>query len=272
MRHNKKRNTAFLFEALIAEMTKAVVRGDLKAQARTRKIISKHFKKGTALYEELQLYKTILETRGLNRIIAEKLIYEVKAQRKYILDGDVFKEQSDLIRDMNQEYKKAVFSNFVPNYKDLATLAQLFNSEASIKERVLLEGKIVDYLSSEPETKKESKMKPIDSLTYKTFVSKFNEKYSGTLSEQQKALLSKYISSFSDNGLDLKIYLNEEIGRLKEKVESSLNTREVSQDAIMKQNTERVLSELKSYSKKEIDTNMIQSLLKIQDLVLELNS
>ena len=115
-------------------------------------------------------------------------------------------------------------------------------------------------------------MKPIDSLTYKTFVSKFNEKYSGTLSEQQKALLSKYISSFSDNGLDLKIYLNEEIGRLKEKVESSLNTREVSEDAVMKQNTERVLSELKAYSKKEIDTNMIQSLLKIQDLVLELNS
>ncbi len=272
MRHNKKRNTAFLFEALIAEMTKAVVRGDLKAQARTRKIIAKHFKKGTALYEELQLYKAILETRGLDKIVAEKLIFEVKAQRKYILDGDVFKEQSELIQDMNQEYKKAVFSNFVPNYKDLATLAQLFNSETPVKERVLLEGRIVDYLSSEPEAKEESKMKPIDSLTYKTFVSKFNEKYSGTLSEQQKTLLSKYISSFSDNGLDLKIYLNEEIGRLKQEVENSLSAREISEDAAMKQSTERVLNELKGYAGKEIDTNMIQSLLKIQDLVLELNS
>ena len=85
-------------------------------------------------------------------------------------------------------------------------------------------------------------------------------------------MLSKYISSFSDNGLDLKIYLNEEIGRLKQEVENSLSAREISEDAAMKQSTERVLNELKGYAGKEIDTNMIQSLLKIQDLVLELNS
>ena len=32
MKHNKKRNTAFLYECLIKEMTKAVVRGELKEQ------------------------------------------------------------------------------------------------------------------------------------------------------------------------------------------------------------------------------------------------
>jgi len=271
MRHNKKRNTAFLFEALIAEMTKAVVQGDLKKQARTRKIISKHFKKGTALYEELQLYKAVLETRGLERIVAEKLIFEVKAQRKFILDGDVFEEQTELVRDMGEEYSKSVFANFVPNYKDLATLAQLFNPSAPIKDRVLLESKVVDYLSSEPKAAKE-KMKPIDSLTYKTFVSKFNEKYSETLSEQQKKLLSTYISSFSDNGLELKIYLNEEIGRLKEEMQKNLDSQELSEDATMKESAKRILSELNSYSKKEINTGMIESLLKIQDLVLEMNS
>ena len=30
MKHNKKRNTAFLYECLIKEMTKAVVRGELQ--------------------------------------------------------------------------------------------------------------------------------------------------------------------------------------------------------------------------------------------------
>ena len=29
-KHNKKRNTAFLFEALVREMTKAAIRGDNK--------------------------------------------------------------------------------------------------------------------------------------------------------------------------------------------------------------------------------------------------
>jgi hypothetical protein len=271
MRHNKKRNTAFLFEALIAEMTKAVVQGDLKKQARTRRIISKHFKKGTALHEELQLYKAILETRGLERIVAEKLIFEVKAQRKFILDGDVFEEQTELVRDMGEEYSKSVFANFVPNYKDLATLAQLFNPSVPVKDRVLLESKVVNYLSSEPKPVEEN-MKPIDNLTYKTFVSKFNEKYSETLTEQQKKLLSRYISSFSDNGLELKIYLNEEIGRLKEEMQKNLDSQELSEDKTMKENAKRVLSELNSYSKKEIDSGMIQSLLKIQDLVLEMNS
>ena len=271
MRHNKKRNTAFLFEALVAEMTKAIIYGDVKKQTKTRAIISKHFKKGSALYEELELYRAILDTRGLERILAEKLIYEVKAQRKYILDGDVFQEQSDLIQDMNLEYDKSVFANFVPNYKDLATLSQLFSSSLSVKEKVLLESRIVDYLSTEDETKA-SKMQPIDSLTYKTFVQKFNEKYSDTLSEEQRFLLEKYISSFSDNGLELKIYLNEEIGRLKDELKSSLSSKEFLEDESMKESAERILSELKSYSQKKIDTSMVQSILKIQDLVLELRS
>jgi len=32
MKHNKKRNTAFLYESLIKEMTKAIVRSDLKTK------------------------------------------------------------------------------------------------------------------------------------------------------------------------------------------------------------------------------------------------
>ena len=273
MRHNKKRNTAFLFEALVAEMTKAIIYGDVKKQAKTRSIISKYFKKGTALYEELQLYKAVLETRGLERILAEKLIYEVKAQRKYILDSDVFQEQSELIQDMNQEYDKGVFGNFVPNYKDLATLSQLFSmgSPANVKEKVLLESRIVDYLSSEKDAEQNT-MQPIDNLTYATFVKKFNDKYSDTLSEQQRFLLEKYISSFSDNGLELKVFLNEEIGRLREKLSESLDSKELSADDSMRVNTEKIISELNSYSKKRIDSSMVQSVLKIQDLVLELES
>jgi len=271
MKHNKKRNTAFLFETLINEMTKAVVHGDLKKQAVTRKIISKHFRKGSSLYKELQLYRAIVDTRGLDRILAEKLIFEVKAQRRYILDSEVFQEQSELISDMNQEYTKGIFANFVPNYKDLATLAQLFNSDMSVKEKVLLEGRVIEYLVSE-EKQSEDKMQPIDNFTYKTFVQKFNEKYSNTLLKEQRRLLQKYISSFSNNGLELKIFLNEEIGRLKGSLDESLKAKEIAEDKVMRENTERIISELNGYAKKQIDTGMIQALLKIQHLVQELDS
>ena len=210
MKHNKKRNTAFLFETLASQLTRAIVRKDNSAKAATKNLLSKHFRKGTNLYEELQLYKAITETKGLEAIVAEKLIYEVKARRLHMADADVFKEQSSLIDDMNKEYGKAVFSTFVPNYKSLATISQLFNFEAPVKERVLLESSIIEHLTGE-EGSKPQEMKPIDSLVYKTFVEKFNEKYSDTLSEEQKNLLGKYISSFADNGLGLKVFLNERL-------------------------------------------------------------
>ena len=268
MKHNKKRNTAFLFETLVNELTKSVVHNDGDKKGVTKSLICKYFRRGTNLYEELQLYKALLETRGLEPLVAEKLIFEVKTHRKYILDTEIFKEQSDLIDDMNKEYGKSAFANFVPNYKNMATLAQLFNSAASVKERVLLESKIIENLTS-PEDVSEEKMVPIDSLVYKTFVEKFNEKYGDTLAEHQRALLGKYISSFADNGVELKLFLNEEIGRLKKELIESLDSEEVKGDSKMIENANRVLEELQGYSAKEIDEDMIKSVLKIQQLTKE---
>ena len=61
-------------------------------------------------------------------------------------------------------------------------------------------------MMSLPESNK-SNLKPLDNLTYKTFVQKFNEKYGASLLEEQKNLLKKYITSFEDDGLELKIFL-----------------------------------------------------------------
>ena len=71
IKHNKKRNTAFLFEALIREITKAAIRGDKKKKNIALKIIKEHFAKNGELYKELQLYKNIYESRELNHITAQ---------------------------------------------------------------------------------------------------------------------------------------------------------------------------------------------------------
>tara|TARA_R110000796_G_scaffold217524_5_gene333601 strand:+ start:845 stop:1660 length:816 start_codon:yes stop_codon:yes gene_type:complete len=271
MKHNKKRNTAFLFEALVTELTKAIMEGDIQKKSKTQKLIHKYFRRGTNLYEELQLYKALSETTGLEKIVAEKLIFEVKMQRKHIADSSIFGEQTGLIKDMNKEYTKSVFSNFVPNYKSLATLAQIFNSSVSVKERVLMESSIIGRLVSTEEPKEE-KMVPIDNLVYKTFVEKFNSKYSDTLAENQKALLSKYISSFADNGLELKMFLNEEIGRLKSLLVESLANSTISSDIEMKSKTQKIIDELEGYASKKINDSMIKSILKVQGLERELSN
>ena len=70
----------------------------------------------------------------------------------------------------------------------------------------------------------------IDKTVYKLFVNKFNEKYNNQLLPEQKQLLNYYVSSFADNALSLKIFLNEEVGRLKTELKQSLNIEEIKND------------------------------------------
>ena len=47
IKHNKKRNTAFVFESLMREATVAVIKGDTEKQEKVIQIIRKHFKEGS---------------------------------------------------------------------------------------------------------------------------------------------------------------------------------------------------------------------------------
>jgi len=59
MKHNKKRNPAFLYEALIREMAVAVSVGESDKQLEIKNILVNHFKKGTELRKELDIYRTL---------------------------------------------------------------------------------------------------------------------------------------------------------------------------------------------------------------------
>ena len=76
LKHNKKRNTAFVYESLVREMTKAIVEKNLELKDDIVSIIKEHFTKNSLLYRELKLYKTICETYDLEPHTAEKLVYE----------------------------------------------------------------------------------------------------------------------------------------------------------------------------------------------------
>ena len=119
---------------------------------------------------------------------------------------------------------------------------------------------------------REEKMVPIDNLVLNTFIKKFNEKYNDILFEEQKKVLNKFISSFSDNGIGLKLFLNDEVGRLKEEVKESLQKEEFVTDFEMTESAKKVLNKLNQYKEQNIDKEMIGEILKIQQLVREINS
>ena len=64
---------------------------------------------------------------------------------------------------------------------------------------------------------------------------------------EQKELLSKLVSSFADNGLQLKTFLNEEIFRLKSDLKKSLLIEEFVADDQMATKAKNVISILESY-------------------------
>jgi len=270
-RHNKKRNTAFLYEALVRELTKCIVAKDQERRGIIVSLVREHFAKGTLLRKELELYKALYETNSLETYMCEKLIYEVKRSHNELDKGEIFKEQTELINKINKMLSKNVFTNFVPNYKDLATISQILNPDVSVKHRVLLENTLVQSLSLVPEGNVEE-MAPMDNLVYKTFVKNFNEQYSGKLSEAQKEVLNRYIASFHDDGVELKVFLNEELGRLKSKISESMKDEEISNDNLLLRKSDKVLSILEGYANREVDEAMIKDILKIQTLVEELGA
>jgi len=274
-KHNKKRNTAFLYEALLKEVTKAIISGDRKAKKTAISILKESFAPKTVLSEELELYKTLLETKEMDNLAAEKIVFQVRQARNNINESDIQEAQNRLISRVNKELSSGVYSNFVPNYKNIATVSQLFSTDegnANIKSGVLLEQKVVASMMEGLSTPDAPKMKPIDNLVFKSFVSKYNKEYSSGILSEQKELLNRYILSFSDNGVDVSIYLNEELGRLHGVLTDALASDDIKTDATMVESTKRVISMIDGFRETPINKDLIEDVLKIQNLVNEIEA
>jgi len=267
MKHNKKRNTAFLYECLIKELTKAIVREDKKRQLITKKVLKEFFSKNSELRKELNLYNSLLDSKELNESFSRRLLEETKKDFYGLDRKNIFNSQTSLINVMNKSLGHNVFSNFIPNYKDIASVGLYFqNTKLPAKKRIMLENTLVNYLSKNNVVLTE--MKHLDNLEYKTFVKKFNNAYDRTLRKEQKDLLTNYIVSFSDNGVGLKSFLNEEIGRLKNAVQQEIlgGTNEA-----IKQNFKKVKVKLDNYTQNPVNQQMVEEIFYIQDLIAEIS-
>ena len=268
-KHNKKRNSAFLYEALIQELTKTVISNNKDLQDEITNLIKESFSKDSMMYRELKLYRAISHTREVNVLTAEKIVNEVKSRHKDLNKKQLVCEQNKVVRRIRKILSDDVFSNFVPNYKDLASISQIFNQRIPVKSKVLLENSLVNKMAQKA---KEEKMIPIDNLVYKSFVKKFNEEYKNKLLEEQRILLNKFITSFYNKGAELNIYLNEEVGRLKNELENSLKREEFLTDEQMSENAKKVLNLLESYKNKKPNKEMVEEVIKIQGLVQEIRT
>ena len=270
LKHNKKRNTAFLYEALVKEITKAVMDKDVSKKDALVGMVKEHFAPGTALRKELDLVKALCETRHVDLYTAERLVSESKKQYDTLDQRQIFQEQSQVIDKINKTAGKQAFNNFVPNYKYLATISQLFSGQTTVKQRVLLERSLIGAMSTKPGNPNKSKEMPhVDKLVFKTVIENFNKKYGDELLTEQKELLNKYIVSSLGSGVEFKVYMNEEIGRLKDEV-TSLHEQEVfSENKDLSDKLSNVKEALNKLQTKKIDTALIEKVMQVQKLVKE---
>ena len=276
-KHNKKRNSAFLFETLVREYTKATFNKERGYRGKLATILKESFNRDTVLGKDLMCFRLVYKElgSGIRGDIAEKLLSEAKKSRQVIDIKALFKEQTALlkqIRELEEENESNILDNFVPNYKSLATISQIFGGSMPVRSRVILEQTMVDAITGKRQTLEEQIVDPVDTLTYKMFTKRFNETYGSKLLKEQQELLSHFVFSFTDNGVSLKAFLNEEFGRLKEEIETLQEMKEVKQDQNMLENASKVLEILSSFALEPLSEKMLHKTMEIQELVKEARS
>ncbi len=269
IKHNKKRNTLFLFEILVREITQCIVANNRDRKGIVLNILKSYFHDGSTLKEEKDLLDSVAVSNTFSVNNAEKLLFKTKQEYTKLNLEFIFERQTSLIKRINKELGSDIFKNFIPNYKNIATTHQFFNGQLSPKQQVLIEEQLINFLSSKEIIKEQKQIVHIDNLVYTKFVENFNKKYSGKLLEEQTKLLNYYISSFSDNGLELKLFLNEEINRLHTGISGFIET-ESRQTLI--ENLKEVLDKLNDFRRSPISETSLKEIIHIQQLLKELNS
>jgi len=265
MNHNKKRNTILIYEMLIGELTKAVVNKDNPRRMNIVSLLREYFGKNRLLRKELEIYKSFESDDTLPEVLVEKLIAEAKKQHAKLNRQEVFREQSTLIEKINKNVTPEVWTNFVPNFRKYATINQVLQQALPPKKQVVLERKLMMQITSKEEPLR-TKFPKINNLTIKTFISKFNDEYIDKLNESQRNLLNKYVLSCTDNGLEFKMHLYNEIDNIKK----TLTENKARQPEQIQKKINLVLEKISTYSKVKVNKDMLLEIIKIQSLSEEL--
>ena len=100
-RHNKKRNSAFVYEALLREATVAILKKDLYRRSTAIALLKKHFHEDSLLRRDLECHRALYENQNLDQKTSEKILREAKLAHRLIDPNGLFKEQSILFPIIN---------------------------------------------------------------------------------------------------------------------------------------------------------------------------
>jgi hypothetical protein len=227
IKHSKFKNTGFIFELLVRQITSEIMSANKSVAER---ILKEHFNSKKELSKELKLYQYLINEKYNSESKAEKFIDTVCEARKRLDETKLTKEKYNLIKVIKEQYGLEEFiKSPVSNYKALASIYKIFevttsneqyeptdivNARFTIAENIINSSiqnkdvKIKDAVLEEYRKQDDD----LRAITYKLLVESFNKKYKN-LTPGQKDLLREYINNINDTG-KLNKYISEEVTKL----------------------------------------------------------
>ena len=227
IKHSKFKNTGFIFELLVRQITSEIMSANKSVAER---ILKEHFNSKKELSKELKLYQYLVNEKYNSESKAEKFIDTVCEARKRLDESKITKEKYNLIKSIKENYNIDEFiKSPVSNYKALASIYKVFevittseqyepteivNARFTITETIInssIQNKDVKLKDAVMEEYKKID-EDLRAISYKLLVESFNTKYKN-LTGEQKALLREYINNINNTG-KLNEYIDKEVTKL----------------------------------------------------------
>jgi hypothetical protein len=276
-KHNKKRNVGIIYELLLRHVSSKLVENK-KAEAQIAlDIIEKRFDHSTELFKEFRLFKALTTSTAEDSAIAAAIIQESKAAAKRI-DGEKLEaEKGRLIHDINYKINESTFyTASISDYKTFATIQTLINNwrsndRADLTKMVMYEGQLIQKLLEEKQPApvlEEQKTEDTDMLVIKIMTEKLNEKYAGTLTNEQKDIIKNYVfAAASDDMSEFTSYLDSIKANTLSMVSELYKT---TDNDIILEKVEEVKNKITSLRTDDIQDSTIQRFLQVSSLKDEL--
>ncbi len=283
IKHSKFKNTGFIFELLVRQITSEIMSSNKSV---AEKILKEHFNSKKELSKELKLYQYLINEKYNSESKAEQFINTILEARKKIDEKKLTKEKYNLIKEIKETYNLDEFiKSPISNYKTLASIYKIFetvtvdeqfdptdivSSRFTIAENIIntsiqnKDAKIKDAVLEEYRKQDED----LRAVSYKLLVESFNNKYKN-LSTEQKTLLREYINNINNTG-KLNEFVNKEVSTLIESLKE-VNT-QITDKVTKIKLTETIANVKKIKSVKKIKEEHLSAMMMTYELLGELKN
>lgn len=227
IKHSKFKNTGFIFELLVRQVTAEIMSAN---KSTAEKILKEFFNSKKELSKELKLYQYLINEKYNSEVKAEKFIDTILEARKRLDEKKIVKEKYNLIKSIKESYNIDEFiKSPISNYKVLASIYKIFETISSTEQFdptdivssrfTITEGIINTSIQNKDQKIKDAVIEEyqkqdenLRALSYKFLVENFNKKYKN-LTEEQKSLLRQYINNINNTG-KLNEYVSNEVANI----------------------------------------------------------